>query len=90
MKKPEFPPARLIREDFLPEPMKNYRIKKVNHSVLGTIYYVQQRVFFFFWDNIYPSSSPFIGFYETYEDALQDIKDRVKTKKDTEYIYNID
>lgn len=31
MNKPEFPKARLIREDFLPEqdPLKNYRIKKV-------------------------------------------------------------
>ena len=30
MKKPDFPPPRLIREDFMPEPdpMRNYRIKK--------------------------------------------------------------
>jgi hypothetical protein len=28
MEKPTFPKPRTIREDFLPEPMKKYRIKK--------------------------------------------------------------
>ncbi len=70
--------------------MKKYRIKKVTHDVLGTIYYPQERVFFFFWENIYPRSSKFIGFYENYEGALQDIKSRVKNEKGVEYIYDID
>ena len=90
MDKPEFPKPTLIREDFLPELMKNYRIKKVNHNVLGSIYYVEKRIFLFFWKNIYPKNSPFIGFYGTYEAALQDIKDRVKKENTVEYIYDLD
>jgi hypothetical protein len=86
MNKPTFPKPQLIREDFLPEPMKNYRIKKVNHNVLGSIYYVEKRIFLFFWENVYPKNSLSIGFYETYEAALQDIKDRVKRENTVEYI----
>ena len=73
MDKPTFPNPQLIREDFLPDdpnPMRNYRIKKVNHNVLGSIYYVEKRTFLFFWENVYIKRSPFIGFYETYEAAL--------------------
>jgi hypothetical protein len=90
MDKPEFPKPTLIREDFLPELMKNYRIKKVNHNVLGPIYYVEKRTFLFFWENVYLKRSPFIGFYGTYEAALQDIKDRVKKENTVEYIYDLD
>lgn len=70
--------------------MNKYRIKKVNHDVLGAIYYPQERVLFFFWENIYPRSSSFVGFYETYDGALQDINSRARNKKNVEYIYNLD
>jgi hypothetical protein len=93
MDKPTSPKPQLIREDFLPydpNPMKNYRIKKVNHNVLGPIYYVEKRTFLFFWENVYLKRSPFIGFYETYEAALQDIKDRVKKENTVEYIYDFE
>ena len=77
------------REDFLPEPMKKYRIKKVNHTILGSLYYPQKRVFLFFWENVYSSKSSFVGYYTTYDGALEDIKKRVENKK-VEYFYNLD
>jgi hypothetical protein len=51
---------------------------------------LEKRTFLFFWENVYIKRSPFIGFYETYEAALQDIKDRVKKENTVEYIYNFD
>ena len=90
MEKPTFPKPRIIREDFLPnEPMKNYRIKKVNHTILGSLYYPQKRVFLFFWENVYPSRSLFVGYYPTYDGALDDIKKRVENEK-AEYFYDLD
>ena len=41
MEKPTFPKPRIIREDFLPEPMKNYRIKKVTENG-ETVYHPQK------------------------------------------------
>jgi hypothetical protein len=60
VKKPEFPPARPIREDFLPEPMKNYRIKKVTENGL-TKYYPQVRVLFW-WHNLFSLYDHYDGF----------------------------
>lgn len=53
MNKPEFPKARLIREDFLPEqdPLQNYRIKKVTKRN-GEIWYYPQKKFLWFWVNM--------------------------------------
>ena len=63
--------------------VKKYRIKKVNHTILGTVYYPQRRVFLFFWENVYPSKSLFVGYYSTYDGALDDIKERVENEKAT-------
>ena len=56
LKKPKFPKARLIREDFLPEDdmMKNYRIKKVTTLYKGTEFYkfIPQEKVLFWWKNI--------------------------------------
>jgi hypothetical protein len=54
MKKPEFPKAQLIREDFLPEQdtMNNYRIKKVTKGDGKVWYYPQKKVLWFFWVDI--------------------------------------
>ena len=54
MKKPEFPKPLLIREDFLPEPMNKYRIKKVTDDE-GTRYFPQKKVLWW-WNNLIPAS----------------------------------
>lgn len=53
MNKPEFPKARIIREDFLPEqdPLRNYRIKKVI-SDDGVVWYQSQKKILWFWVNM--------------------------------------
>ena len=53
MNKPEFPKARVIREDFLPEqdPMNNYRLKKVTKGD-GTVLYCPQKKVLWVWLNI--------------------------------------
>lgn len=65
MNKPEFPKARLIREDFLPEqdPLRNYRIKKVTKGNGKVWYYPQKKVLWFWW-NI---GSDYYGGYSFYE-----------------------
>lgn len=89
MKKPEPPPGRLIHESFLPEdpnPMKNYRIKKVVERG-NTIYYVQRKFLWFWWTDIYqPShiiSYPYPiegrgflgqGFFLTLEQAKEELR----------------
>jgi hypothetical protein len=51
MKKPEFPKARLIREDFLPEDdvLKNYRILKYQYEDGEVIYCPQYKFLGLFW-----------------------------------------
>jgi hypothetical protein len=51
--KPEFPEARLIREDFLPErdSMDNYRIKKITNGD-GTVWYQPQKKVLWFWKDL--------------------------------------
>lgn len=53
MKKPEFPKARVIREDFLPErdPMNNYRIKKITKGD-GKVWYQPQKKVLWFWKDL--------------------------------------
>jgi len=63
MDKPTFPKPRLIREDFLPEPMKDYRIKKetdTNRDV--TKYYPQVKVFWW-WHNLFSWNEYYDGFH---------------------------
>jgi hypothetical protein len=52
--KPEFPKARLIREDFLPkqDQMNNYRIKKITKGDGKVWYSPQKKVLWFFWVDI--------------------------------------
>ena len=60
MDKPEFPKPTLIREDFLPELMKNYRIKKVTFfDIEGNAYskYYPQVKVFWWWNNIFDEAS---------------------------------
>jgi hypothetical protein len=72
MKKPEFPNPRLIREDFLPEPMKNYRIKKVTDGDT-TRYYPQERNMrtLWRWHYVFALDVDFDGGYDTLEEAQQ-------------------
>jgi len=49
--KPEFPKPRLIREDFLPEPMNKYRIKKVYNEYGKSFYYPQIKILWW-WMNL--------------------------------------
>jgi len=82
MKKPEFPKPRLIREDFLPEPMKNCRIKKVTENEL-TKYYPQVRVLFW-WHNLFSLSEYYDGF-RTLGEAQKELCDFLQ-KPVVEYI----
>lgn len=52
MKKPEPPKSRLIREDVLPEPdpIENYRIKKVTQGDGKVWYYPQKKILWFWWN----------------------------------------
>ena len=61
MEKPEFPKARLIREDFLPEDdvLKNYRILKYQYENGEVIYCPQYK---------------FLGLFWLYMDAPKEIK----------------
>jgi hypothetical protein len=71
MDKPEFPKPTLIREDFLPEPMKNYRIKKVTQfDIEGTewITYSPQVKVLWWWTKVFDDSTGYYGF-STLEDA---------------------
>lgn len=84
--KPEFPKPRLIREDFLPKLMKNYRIKKVTKD-RQTLYYIQQK-FLWWWMNV--NIRGFDYFYEL-KNAKQAIV-IMNTIPNTvvEYIYDFD
>ena len=87
MKKPEFPPAQLISESFLPEdpnPMKNYRIKKVVERG-NIVYYVQRKFLWFWWMDMYQPSHiiPYPndgrgflgqGFFLTLEEAKAELR----------------
>ena len=53
--------------------MKKYRIKKVNHSTLGPLYYPQKRVFLFFWENVLTFDAYFDGGYDTLEEAQKEL-----------------
>jgi hypothetical protein len=81
MKKPEFPKPRLIREDFLPEPMNKYRIKKGTYG--DVIRYYPQEKFLFWWHNTVEPS--FDGGYSTLEQAQEALCSRIK-KSVVEYI----
>jgi hypothetical protein len=78
--KPEFPKPRLIREDFLPEPMKKYRIKKVIED--GRELYYPQKKFLWWWRNV--NLNGFSSFYDL-EYAKKVIRDT-----NVEYIYDLD
>ena len=67
MEKPTFPKPRTIREDFLPEPMKNYRIKKETYG--DTTKYYPQEKFLYCWYNIFAYEVYFDGGYDTLEEA---------------------
>lgn len=60
MKKPEFPPARLVREDFLPEPMRNYRIKKLTEY--NTTWYYPQVKVLWWWHDLFSWNQHYIGY----------------------------
>lgn len=92
MKKPEFPKPRLIREDFLPEPnpMDNYRIKKVT-TRYGTVRYHPQKKFLGFWVDLCTFSRYYTSsWYETYEAANEEILEHIKflnrPKEKVEYL----
>ena len=67
IEKPEFPKPRIIREDFLPEPMSKYRIKKETYGD-NTRYYPQEKRLFW-WYNIFAFDVYFDGGYDTLEKA---------------------
>lgn len=82
MKKPEFPKPRLIRIDVLPEPdpMENYRIKKVTKPD-GKSWYYPQKKFLWFWMNLddndgYGSES--WAQSRVFEDFNKTLKDKVE------------
>jgi hypothetical protein len=94
MKKLEPPSAQLIRESFLPEdpnPMKNYRIKKVIEHGNPT-YYVQRKILWFWWMDMYQpghiiDGNPFPnggrgflgqGFFLTLEEAKEELRSDLK------------
>ena len=81
IEKPKFPPARLIREDFLPnEPMKNYRIKKVIED--GRPLYYPQKKFLWWWRSV--DLNGWRSFFE-----LEDAKEAIRNTE-VEYIYDLD
>lgn len=59
--------AKIIREDFLPEPMKKYRIKKETYG--NTTKYYPQEKRFFSWSNIFAFDVYFDGGFNTLEKA---------------------
>jgi len=91
MKKPEPPSSRLISESFLPEdpnPIKNYRIKKVIERG-NAVYYVQRKFLWFWWMDMYQPShiDPFPnggrgflgqGFFLTLEEAKEELRSDLK------------
>jgi hypothetical protein len=81
MNKPEFPKARLIREDFLPEqdPMERYRIKKITTGD-GTVWYAPQTKILWFWIYMSRTEEPYGS--ESWANAVirSDFKDRQKDK----------
>lgn len=83
--KPEFPKARLIREDFLPEDdmLKNYRILKTEDKEGRDVYYPQYKFLGLFW--LYMDANIKI---RTFESAVYYIKrDLIAKRKPTvEYI----
>ena len=81
--KPKFPKPRLIREDFLPEPMKNYRIKKVIENG-QPIYYPQKKVLWWWVDT---ELNGFNYFYEL-EHAKKTIRNA--NTLTVEYIYDFE
>jgi hypothetical protein len=87
MKKPEFPKPRLIREDFLPEPMNKYRIKKLTtYGFYGEVtYYYPQEKRLFWWFNIFSCEPYFEGGFLSLEKAQEKLCDYCK-KDVVEYI----
>lgn len=87
MNKPEFPKARVIREDFLPErdQMKRYRLKKVTKGD-GTVWYYPQKKVLWFWWNIVvsPLHEPYGSESWANEMIREDFEDSQKDK--VEYI----
>jgi len=70
MEKPTFPKPRTIREDFLPELMKNYRIKKETYGNT-TKYYPQERNMWTLWrwHCVFAFEIYFDGGFDTLEEA---------------------
>lgn len=88
LEKPTFPKPRTIREDFLPDPMKNYRIKKVTEH--GTPKYYPQEKILWWWEDIFRFSRyNFGGSFPTLEEAKQALHKKVYEEKRLEYIYNL-
>ena len=83
MEKPTFPKPRIIREDFLPGPMKNYRIKKVTENG-ETVYYPQKRIL---WQWVYMQYG-----YSTLKKAQEEIFSDIKKPEPVvvEYIYDLE
>jgi hypothetical protein len=88
IEKPEFPPARLIREDFL-LPYKKYRIKKVIEYG-QTLYYPQKKVLWW-WNDVFGFGRyNFGGHFRTLEEAKKALHEKVYGTKNIEYIYDLD
>ena len=71
IEKPEFPKPRIIREDFLPEPMSKYRIKKETYG--DTTKYFPQEKYLYCWYNIFAFDVYFDGGYNTLEEAQKQL-----------------
>ena len=94
--KPEFPKPRLIREDFLPEPIKKYRIKKETSYYKGEefVRYFPEKKVFGIWVDIRRNWSNLLDSYFRIEgySSLTGANDSIwehynsKTKHKVEYL----
>jgi hypothetical protein len=76
MKKPTFPNPRPIREDFLPEPMKKYRIKKETYG--DTTWYYPQVKILWWWHNLFAIPDFYDGGFFALEDAQKRLCAHIK------------
>lgn len=90
MEKPKPPGPRLIREDFLPEPdpMKNYRIKKITSGWGSENYFPEYKLFGLFWVNLHRLGYGQLYAYPTYYEAAFMLRCHFKdeTKPKVEYL----
>ena len=74
IEKPKPPGPRLIREDFLPEPMSKYRIKKVTDNQGITLYYPQKKVLWW-WEDVFGFGRyNYGGCFSTLEEAQEKLR----------------